>query len=582
VHVRARALFGDPSAAASRIDPETIAQARREGTTLGAVIDRQAGARVLDEGGPLHAERVTVRGGSAAETQVVIDGVALVSPFATGLDVGLIGVESVARATLVRGGAGALYGDGALTGALTIETRTPEETPPLTLGLRAGSQDRFGLSAVVRASDLAIGADVDRTSGRFDYVSRIEGLPDAARVRENNDASLGRAHARGGWALAGGALTLLAGGVVREGGSPGLETSSDLDARERRAHGIARVAWQGPLLSGATWEIAAQGSALNIDYDDPDPDAPLSSRTTFVSGGGDTALAWRWGDHRLRIGAGGAVETSRSTEHGAPTRGRGHVVVSDELVLDDLRLFAAVRGALVDEAVVLPRIGAVWTATTGVAITAAIGRSFRAPAIDELYHPLIRGFSGNPNLVPETAWEAELGVRLWVLSIAGYARRIEDIIVYVNQNAFLVRPENLGGASAIGVEVELAEHASIGPLVLDARFAASIGASRLDASGASVPVASPYGIDAELRASLEMLSAFTRIAHGAPTTANLAGTIPVDGYTRWDAGVVWTCTPGASLGLVVTNLLDDQTLETLFKLPLPGRSMLATLRVEAG
>ena len=105
VHVRARALFGDPSAAASRIDPETIAQARREGTTLGAVIDRQAGARVLDEGGPLHAERVTVRGGSAAETQVVIDGVALVSPFATGLDVGLIGVESVARATLVRGGA---------------------------------------------------------------------------------------------------------------------------------------------------------------------------------------------------------------------------------------------------------------------------------------------------------------------------------------------------------------------------------------------------------------------------------------------------------------------------------------------
>ncbi len=589
VTARAPALR-DPTATRSRLDDAALDRARVEGASLADLVDRLPGARVLDDGGPLHAQRLTVRGGSAAQAQLVIDGLPLSTPFATGLDVGLLGPEAIARATLVRGGAGALLGDGALTGALLVETRTPAEQPALAATVRGGTIDRFGLGASGATGVLAMSADVERTSGRFGYVSRLVGLPDVARVRENNDASAARASARSAVELAGGRLDVLAGGAVREGGLPGFETQADLEARERRAHGLARVSWRRAFGDETTLELAAQGNLLDLGFTDEDE----ASRTTFAAGSGEATLGWSLGAHRLRVGAGGGAEASRSTEHDAPVRGRGHLALADTVRLGDLTALGALRLAVVGSsgAVLLPRLGLTWTATRGVSLGIGGGRSFRAPAIDELYHPVTRGFAGNPDLLPETAWEGELTLRLaraapLLIGAAGFVRRVEGTIVYVNQNAFLVRPENLGGATVVGGELELSAAVALGPIVLSASAAGSVTHSALDASGARLPTAPPLAGDAELRASwssapIRELSLYTRGAVTAATTANLAGTVPVDAYARWDAGLSVVLDVGCSLGVEVTNLLDDRALESVFKLPLPGRALLATLRVEAG
>lgn len=589
VSVRGRALL-DPSATTSRLDEVALGRARAEGTTLAELVDRLPGARVLDDGGPLQARRLTVRGGTPAQAQVVVDGLPLAAPFSTGLDVGILGTEAIARATLVRGGAGALLGDGALSGALWIETKAPREQAPLVLLVRGGTLERLGLGVSAALPAVALSAEVDRSGGRFPYVSRLAGLPDVARVRENNDVSSAKASVRSSVALGGGRLELLAGGAVREGGVPGFETQADLTARERRSGAVLRAAWARAL--GEVWDVdmVAQGTLLDVGYRGGEQPA----RTTFGAGSGELGVSVVAGGHRLRLSGSVGLEGSRSTEHGDPRRARGHLVLSDRWTVSEaLRVVGALRAAVDGElgAVVLPRVGATWALHERVALGLAVGRSYRAPALDELYHPTTSGFAGNPRLLPEDAWEGELSLRLRPhallrVALAGFARRVGAGIVYVNQNAFTVRPENVGAASVAGAELEAELGLDVGALRLDVAAAASATASRLDVSGVALPTAPPLSLDLELRASWRRgalsLSAYTRGAAVSGTAANLAGTVPVDAYARWDAGATVALEACCTLGVAVDNLLDDRTLESVFKVPLPGRTLLATLRVEAG
>lgn len=589
VTVRARALL-DPTATSSRLDDAALARARAEGTTLAELVDRLPGARVLDDGGPLQARRLTVRGGTPAQAQVVVDGLPLTAPFSTGLDVGLLGTEAIARATLVRGGAGALLGDGALSGALWIETRTPREQAPLVLLVRGGTLERLGLAVSAALPEVAVSAEVDRSGGRFPYVSRLAGLPDVARVRENNDVSSAKGSARSSLTLGGGRLELLAGGAVREGGVPGFETQADLTARERRSSAVLRAAWGRAL--GEVWDmdLVAQGTLLDVGY----RGGALPARTTFGAGAAELSVSRAFGAHRLRLSGSLGLEASESTEHGDPSRVRGHLVLSERwAVTEALRVVGVVRAAVASElgVVVLPRAGITWALHERVALGLAIGRSYRTPALDELYHPTTSGFAGNPGLLPEDAWEGEFSLRLRPhallrVALAGFARRVEAGIVYVNQNAFTVRPENVGAASVAGGELEAELGLDLGALRLEATAAASATASRLDVSGVALPTAPPLSLDLELRASWRRgtlsLSAYTRGAAVSETAANLAGTVPVDAYARWDAGAAVALEACCALGVAVDNLLDDRTLESVFKVPLPGRTLLATLRVEAG
>jgi hypothetical protein len=182
-------------------------------------------------------------------------------------------------------------------------------------------------------------------------------------------------------------------------------------------------------------------------------------------------------------------------------------VLSDRWTVSEaLRVVGALRAAVDGElgAVVLPRVGATWALHERVALGLAVGRSYRAPALDELYHPTTSGFAGNPRLLPEDAWEGELSLRLRPhallrVALAGFARRVGAGIVYVNQNAFTVRPENVGAASVAGAELEAELGLDVGVLRLDVAAAASATASRLDVSGVALPTAPPLSLDLELR-----------------------------------------------------------------------------------
>ncbi|MCK6547772.1 TonB-dependent receptor, partial [Myxococcota bacterium] len=468
VRIVGRRVYTDPSATKSTVSRERLERARARGEDLGSVADTVAGARVLDLGGPVADRRLTVRGGAPSQALVVVDGVRQSSPFATGLDLGAVSLESVEGLELVRGGAGALYGDGALTGALVLTTARPRDRLEQVLLLSYGSFDTLRVAGRVSRRPLALTGAFEHTAGGFAYVSRLDGLPDVEATRENSDATRGTVALRAEHVVAGGTISVAGGASLRSGGLPGLETQPERTAREARATahvGAAMTRSFGASSVAREVRVSVSTWLLDVDYENPRPErqrSPITSSTRFYTLGAEGAAALVPSPgHALRVLGSFTREQSDSTQHGAPSRLRASAAISDELSLGAWTPFGALRLDAVEGQVIaaLPRAGVRFTPSAAWTFTLGAGRSVRAPAIDELHHPAVPGFSGNPALRSETAWEVEGSVgttgEVAQARVVAFGRLVDDTIVYANRNAFEVRPENVGASRAAGLELEL-------------------------------------------------------------------------------------------------------------------------------
>ncbi len=582
----------DPTASRRVFGPAEVARALRRGQDLAALVDGAAGARVLDLGGPGQPRRLRIRGASPAQSAVFVDGVRIGGPFATGVDLGLVPLSGAESVELQRGPAGAVLGEGVLGGALIVTSRPAERTPSVALGLRYGQLGVAELEAELAPGPLRISGGWARSDGAFDYRSAPIGLPPIDRHRENNDSTRAHLGARLDLPLAGGRIRVVTAAAGREAGVAGLETQADPDARERRGSALARVGWQrlGPR---GRLELAVSGHALGIDYEDPDPIAPVRSTSRFYAGGAEASAELPLGArHLLRLDGALLVEQADSTEHGQPIRGRFGLGAADTWTDGPWTLFGALRAEAFTllPAQLSPRLGARWEAGDW-SLGAALGRGLRLPSFDELYHPSERGLVGNPGLSPESAWALE-ATASWQpspelrLALTGFGRRLDDAILYVRRNAFEIRPENVGGAWVAGAELELSAEASLWGLGLDARGSATLVRSRLDATGVGLPgqpsldlaaalgLAPPIGGGHPLRLGAEL-----RVASATP--ANVQATLQVPAYLRLDLAAELALADGVFAALVLSNALDARDLETVQKLPLPGRWLLASVRVEA-
>ena len=237
----------------------------------------------------------------------------------------------------------------------------------------------------------------------------------------------------------------------------------------------------------------------------------------------------------------------------------------------------------------MPSAGASLPLFDSLLFRSSVGRSFRAPALDELYHPSQRGFSGNPDLKPESAWEGELGLK-WqfkqqqYVDVSAFARHLDDTILYLNRNAFEVRPENVGQADVVGFEIESRSRFSGSYLSLGVVLSGSILWSELEATGKVIPTQPSWSTNTELFVRLpwlerDPLELFVRTRLVASTTANLQSTLAIPQYARTDTGLSYILFDEVALSLTVTNVFDDKSLLTVTKLPLPGRIFLASIRV---
>jgi vitamin B12 transporter len=144
-----------------------------------------------------------------------------------------------------------------------------------------------------------------------------------------------------------------------------------------------------------------------------------------------------------------------STNTGFHFGNRGGLYITSEFSPErTVLLIASVKG-MTDgsEIIPVPKLGFLWTVNNNLTLKNNYFRSFKFPDFDDLYWEE-GGFTGNPDLVSEDGWGADLGAEFSFrdtvfLGSTVYGQRINNSIHWNNASGTW-RPENYGSAAFIG------------------------------------------------------------------------------------------------------------------------------------
>jgi outer membrane cobalamin receptor len=469
VEVRGDALR-DPLApfpiSGRHIGPEEVQ--RRAGGDLRDVLLPLAGLRVTSPGGSWAGSSVSLRGSTADQVLVVVDGRRWNRAQGGGVDLSTIALSSVESVDVFRGGASPFWGSEAIGGAILVHTRRAD---PGACSVRLGSGSFGERSLTASASTTLpargwrslVGGQLFDTSGDYSFDDASRG----ARGVQNGDVRRAHADLRADGQAGRFAVRADAGLLDAERGVPGSAEFPTPTARleDRRATGGLRIED-----SSSAWRPALDVSVLRQDrhyHERDEAFGPIDESHRNVRVEADLGAAWSGRSLALRAAGGAATDRLESTTDG--TRRRDSGSARGQLSLDRSAAGVPVRWMLAGRLDVTdgfapsasPRAGVrVVPAPGRLAFSASAGTSYRTPSFDELFWAPRATAAGNPNLQPEHGRDLDLGVELWalplrgVLSLGAFVRDVDDLIQWIPGASGIWRPHNVGRVRISGAEAE--------------------------------------------------------------------------------------------------------------------------------
>ncbi len=424
---------------------EIEASGRRD---LAGVLEQQPGVVVSRTGGPGGPATVSIRGSSANEVLVIVDGVRVNSVLTGEADLSEIPVANVERVTILRGAQAARYGARALAGVILVDTRRPAGAELSATAVAGSWGDRDGtvtggFSAPGGVEGI-VTASRRMTAGNFPYdVPAIRGGGRA--IRENDDAassamSTSLAAARG--PVEWGAQASF---VESARGLPGPVPAPDPTARKhdgRLSGAVSARAVRGPFQWSANLAAdrehtrdQSRDSSVGPPYDDVVHATSVTAAAAGTLAGPIVALSMGAEARSIQLAATAltAAAPKAQDDEGVWTQlratrllGTGLLVAADAGVRVD-------RNSLIGGVIASPHVGGS-LARGSLFASVSTGRSYSPPTLaDQYFHEgvLVRP---NPSLRPEEVRgdiEGRLGIRDMDLGPAmGGARFTGEIALY--------------------------------------------------------------------------------------------------------------------------------------------------------
>lgn len=521
-------------------------EAPARATVLGAESAREAGASTLAEWlearAPLHVRRygpaglatVTMRGASASQTLVVLDGVPLTSPQLGQLDLSLLPTALLGTAE-VRHGAGAhLYGSGAVGGMIHLGSLS--NGPAVRVETGAGAWGEHTLSGLARGSAWTPAGRVrallvaETEGADDDYGVTDRSLLDRPTVRRAG-WDRDRTAAYGALSLEGhlGALSLSAWGLDSERGLGGTDSVgarqwdqlSRLALRASTSRGGVRLEATGALQRGrlryaSPFHLGHEEAVGTHAIDD-------TGRTTVASGDlrADAALASWTLTATAHAARGTADHPSLAAD---ATDDRLGLALAAAPTRGGLRLYPALRldhhrpaGGEARTALT-PSLGANLRLAPGLHAKASAGTAFRMPTLnDRFWRP-----GGNPDLRPESALSTDIGLATERggarAEVTAFWASTRDQIVWRPLAGGVWSPTNLTRTRTLGLEASASLARTLRLAGRDALATAGFVATWTDARDRSDPASSSFN------RQLRLVPRWTASAWGGLEVAHVSST----------------------------------------------------------
>ena len=527
------------------------------------------GIDVSRTGGAGQSTTLLLRGGNSNHVLVLIDGVRVANTAQGLYDFAHLPLAQVERIEIVRGPRASFWGSDALAGVVQVFTRDPDG---IAARARAGSDGRrggtasYGVQREAASFGVTVGGEaLDGFSAQNERGFSFDPDDDGYH---NRHASLRASTALGTHRVALAALSTDADVEFDQGETAAIDRSGALTVS-----GGLGPRWSHAATFGVSWgEIETPAFGQRFE----------SRRST---------LDWH---HEVAVGAHDTVSFGINL---AEARGRSFDLFADAALYDESRdgraAYASwqraegpfsleLAGRYDDDSAfggeATGQAAAGWDFGGGTRVFASLGEGFRAPNLNELYHPGFGGlFAGNPALEPERSHAAELGLDLAPapahrLSARAFRSRVRDLVAFEGENFAAI---NIARAAIDGVE--LVHDWSAGPWSLET--SATFQDARNEADDSPLirrprrKLATVLGHRRESGQEwgVEVVAAGDRADFGG---VRLAGYGLVNARVAWPFGRTWR------VEARLDNALDrDYALAEGFNTP--GRSVLVTLVHEA-
>jgi vitamin B12 transporter len=441
------------------IGPEQIRLA--QGQDVGAVLKQYAGLDVAQNGGPGQPESLFLRGTNSTHTLVMIDGVKINPDNGFGSALQNVRLSDVDRIEIVKGPRAALYGSDAIGGVINVITRRAAQGLGYDAHLGGGRYGTYdaggGVSYGEGDSSLGISADDYHTtgfpavagttfdSGNQDRTFKLQGRTQLGGVKLSLDH----------WQSKG--YTQYTSFDPNDFTFPFALIPFDEDFQDA----VTDAGISGRPTEGWLSQLHVSHMLDEIDQRQVDPfnfpPAPdyVHTQRNAVDWQNDLSVS---DGQLLTLGLYTEAEHT-ATESFGSLYDEGHRV--NALYAEDDLEFGAQRLVLAGRQTHDQEFGShfTWNVDYGydlsgsTKITAGAGTGFRAPTAAERF-----GFSGNPDLQPETSRNLEAGLRQKFgssqeLGVNLFQNTIEDLILFVPTGTFTGALQNVGHARARGVEL---------------------------------------------------------------------------------------------------------------------------------
>ncbi len=438
---------------------------------VGEAIAHMQSLFVKEYGGLSGLKTVTMRGASEGQVLVLQDGFRLNNPQGGWVDFNLLPTLGMESVEVLRGGASAQYGSEAVGGVVQIRTLAPSaqfspqaEYTVGSYGLgsaRVKLGQRFGKFSAVAAYGQM------RTDG--DYPT---GLAEQPRL-QNNSLDKKDFYVRGDYEFSG---NLSVSGFHQSvqsdrhvAGSLSFPSPEATQDDDNRMSAILLHAQRGNVL-----DLTVQGSMQRLDqtYDNPDPFFPVASHHRVDSREVMLHNRSRWGNVDFLYGAELAHHEINSTDLHRPEREQRSAFVQAEWranrvrnnTLMSLALLPAVRYDDYSDAGArtTPKLSAVWKweRDFSLSLHGSAGRSFRVPAMNDLFWPAGPFVAGNPDLLPEEGEQYDAGLLFqtaqrtgnWQIGFDIFRTDMKNLISWIPDENFRFSPQNIAAAKISGFE----------------------------------------------------------------------------------------------------------------------------------